>query len=492
MPGRTVRTLLVIIARDIREHLRSLVVWSLVLFAATLSSLATWVSLEALKLRMAAHDELVVERELERDRRGNSLTGWQMEPSLRVLRPPEPLSAIVGGSDASSPAYWDFGPAGRRTGQQYARAGRPRDVDLEFVIRIVLGLLAVILAVESIAGQRADGALLALLGQPVHPATVIAGKLAAGALTLAASVALVLVATCVAVQVGRPEILSFSSLTTVAVGLAGWLYLMTYFALAAFIASAVSSHRGALIATVVIWLFSGVIAASLAEVTAQYFSPAPAAWQVESERERMVQQSTREAQMEMGDHYLRSVPPGVDWQNASRDPVWAQRMSRELTAIWSRHLTALDRELGQFHASVVTAADHQRFLLHLLQLASPGAQFTAAGTSLAGTGERVTRRWDVAIAKYQAFLTSQLFQNRPRHNVLVPAEPRRGPAVNGRWIVGLNMRPPPTWESLAGFDPPDSSIQVRLKDAALNIGALTAYALALMMSTVIIFCRLEF
>jgi hypothetical protein len=110
---------------------------------------------------------LQLQRERDGQRGDGQLTGTQLEPGLRVLRPPETSSIVITGLAGSVPSYWDFGPAGLRTGRaltdDHDVAAGIGGADLRYVISIVLGLLAVYLALTSVAGERADGSSSASL-----------------------------------------------------------------------------------------------------------------------------------------------------------------------------------------------------------------------------------------------------------------------------------------------------------------------------------------
>ncbi len=177
--------------REAYDHTRSPLVWAIVLFAIVLAAFATRVGIAELRARQATYQNLVAQRAEDLTRSGGQILGTQIESGLRAVRPPEPGSPLVVGLGASMPQFWDFGPAGVRSGQPYLAGDGFVDVDLEFIVRVVLGLLAVLLAIESIAGERANGALLALLGQPVGSSVVLAGKLVGAAAMLFAAVALV-------------------------------------------------------------------------------------------------------------------------------------------------------------------------------------------------------------------------------------------------------------------------------------------------------------
>jgi ABC-type transport system involved in multi-copper enzyme maturation permease subunit len=407
------------------------------------------------------------------------------------------LSVLVTGLDASLPHFWDFTPSGSRAGRVSADdsnlAALGGSVDLEFIVRYVLGLLAICLAVETIAGERASGALLAVLGQPVRPAIVLAGKLAGGLATLGASVVIVAGTAAVVIAIDEPSLMSTDFVATLAlVAGAGLLYLFTYFVAGVALASAIASYRSALVATLVVWILTAIVALPAAGVVAEAIYPAPPRSRLEAQREEIAQAKTLDAQMRMGDAYARTLTASGDGRQLDPGPSMDPAAQRQLEAIWIAHATELRGELDRRGLAAERMEERQRSVAHALAGFSPAAQFTVAVANLTAEGDRLARRWERATADYQGTLDRVLFDDRPRLTMLVPYRAATRDTPEGRAIVGFNRRARPTVDTLPAFERPDRSWRVRVADARPNLAGLAAYAVGLAAAAFAAFNRLKF
>lgn len=491
---RDCRSFIVIVTRELRSHSRNQLVWGLTIFAATLAAVSAHLGTRDFIDRLASHSELTVQRQHDGARSERELTGWRLDPALRAVRGPEPLSALVTGFDVALPDFWDFGPAGRRTGRQHVRSadvlGR---IDLEFIIRIVLGLLALVLVLESIADERANGTLLALLAQAIRPEIIIGGKLASGALTLSGAVIVTVTAALLGMLLSATGVITTEFLGSLALlGLSGCLYLFTCFAMGALVSSALSSYRIALAATMIIWLFSAVVALPLTYLIAANVSPVLSASLLESESDRIARERTEQAERAVGQEYLAAVPAGVHWSRAAGDPAWAIGALARLEPVWDRHISALAAELDALNLRASTAASRQNSIARCLALVSPGAQFSASAMSVVGTGNALVQTWELQTTQYEAELNRLLFHNRPRLTGIIPAD-ASGASDNRQWEVGLNRRPFPTIDSLPVFAPPPPRVLGhRVADAAPHLVALSIYAIGLLAAATFAFGRIRF
>lgn len=243
------RTPFVVAAREVYDQFWSPLVWFLVLVATLLTAFATYVGIERVAVTESQYGALLEQRDEERSKSGGRLLGSQTETSLRVTRPPERLSVLAAGMDVVMPRFWDFSPSGVRTGPVRGGvgnelAGATANVDLEFLIRILLGLLGISLAVQTIARDRSSGALLALLGQPVTRRQILAGKLLGGTITLATVVAIVGAVALTTTALEDPRLVSWDyACSLVVLCLAGTLYAFICLAVGILISIALSAYQ---------------------------------------------------------------------------------------------------------------------------------------------------------------------------------------------------------------------------------------------------------
>ena len=492
MSGRQYRSCRVIAAREIYDHVHNPLVWALVLFAALLAGSGTRVGLEGFRTRSLAYDEFVSQRAQDRQRNAGQLTSWQVQPGLRAIRPPAPAYVIVSGLDDALPQFWDFGPAGVRTGPTHLGAGdSPNVVDLEFIVRIALGLLAILLAMESVAGERASGALRALLGQPVTSNVVLIGKLVGASVALGGAIALVLGVMLATVFVSRPDLFTGPFVgAALGIGAIGWLYLFIYFTFGVVVSSALASYRGALTAAAIIWLIGGATGVTVPQVVAQSLAPMLPTSRIERQADAILAAETRQVQTEMGDRYLAALPDPASWTNPL-DPKMEASVLAQLEPVWQQHVGRLRRQLDAIWTEQQTADLRRRRLSSVLRLASPGAQFAAAVSNVTDTGDALAQQWSDSVRDYQATLDAVLFDTPARLTMFVPGEPKRGPAIDRRWIVSLKRGDPPSLSDLPSFRPPESRLRGRLLAAAVPIAVLLLNAVVLIVAATITFRRIR-
>lgn len=493
MSFSAMRSAWVIARRELDDHAGDPLVWVLVSFAMVLAAFSTQVGLHELQTRHAVSASLSAQRDSDRQTRLGQVTGWQIEPGMRVIRSSSPLSSIVTGYDTTLPQFWDFGPAGIRSGPSYLATAEPPILDLEVIIRVALGLLAILLGAKSVAGERASGTLLALLGQPVRPAVVLAGKLIGAGGILASSLLLVIAVVFAATAGTQASVLTSSFVvSTISIGVVGWTYLFVNFTVGVLASSIFSSYRAALTAGAIVWLISGASGVAAAEIIARSLVPMPPRSVVEEQKDRIVQDRARAAQVAMGDEYLKALPAGADWRMLERDPAAEAVVRQAVERVWRAQLTATRAALSQLVAGESNARRRRSRVLHTVMLASLGAQLRAAATDFAGTGSAEDNRWENAVARYQSELDRYLFEDPPRLTVQVAAEPRTGPAAGGRYIVGLRRRAPPTNATLPPFSPPERSTAGRLADGATPAAILIIYLGLVLTAAVAAFKRIRF
>jgi ABC-type transport system involved in multi-copper enzyme maturation permease subunit len=490
-------TLFVVAAREIYEQARSPLVWSLALVAAVLSAFSTHVAITRVTIAESRHQWLVELREQQRRAAAPLVHGTGHEPALRALRPPERLSILASGVDDLLPELWDFGPSGIRTGRATgdlgsAWLGAPAVLDLEMLIRLMVGLLAICLAIETIAGERASGALLALLGQPIRRRLILAGKLLGGTATLTAVVAVVGIVALTTTALTGGSFLSwdyFASLVMLCA--AGAAYAAVCFAVGVLMAIRFEPYRLALIAAFVIWTLATLIAQPAADVFAQSVAGTQPQGLIEADRDRLVQTATADVQRRMGDEYAAALGGPATWTQHRNDPILIKTAQTRAEAVWDAFATNVRARLDQMSAEATTAAARHRRVAVLLSAPNPAVAFAAAAANLCGTGDRVADRWQHETDAYQRQLEQRVFDDRPNLYALVPYVGARQPGVERRLAVLLERHQPPTVEELGVVARPRRDLTQRLRDASPYLAALAFYLCVFVIVAMVAFDRLR-
>ncbi len=310
--------------RELADHVISARFLVIALLAIGLTPLAVYVGSRDYSARLGDYNRLYRERqELAAGPAGGGIeraaspfsrrftvdgTGDSLKV-LRALRPPEPLSVLTRGLDGAMPEYWDFSPAGIEVGPIASRPQRLADLlgqlDLEFLVRVVLGLLAILLAFDAVSGEKELGTLRAVLSQPVSRPAFLGGKLAGGATTLLVPLVAAFLMALLSAQFFGVHLLSADNLAKIAlVAAASALYLVCFYALGLLISSLTASQKTSLVLLLVIWVLAVLAVPPLATLVAQAASPVPPAHAFEAQKRALDGNLRRESSQAMGAIWL--------------------------------------------------------------------------------------------------------------------------------------------------------------------------------------------
>jgi hypothetical protein len=361
------------------------------------------------------------------------------------------------------------------------------------VIRIVIGLLAVLLAVESVSGERASGTLLVLLGQPVSPSAVSAGKLLGATGTLTLTIACCAIGVIATIVLGSPSPPARGIyLSLLAICAAGVAYAVICLSIGTLISTLLASYRLALTIAFVVWSLSALIAPRAALAIARLAAPAQVSSIAEADRERFTQRTTEAIQRRMGDEYAASLGGPTAWP-AKQDDAAANREARaKIEPVWFAHVKSLRQELETRRTAFDIAADRQRRLVMALLLVNPAGAFTAAANDLAGVGDGTAVRWRSAVRDYESTLNEHLFDNRPIIIALVPYVSNRAPDTERRLVVELRFGSPKLASDFPSFRPPDHRFRHRVEDSASALLVLVCYSVASAVLCVLAFSTRQF
>jgi len=412
---------------------------------------------------------------------GQQLMGWAVEPALRAVRVPSAGSVVIRGLERSRVAFWDFSPYGLIEGpvtealDQRSESGPL--FDYEGVIRILLGLLAISVGVRTVAGQRHDGTLQALLDLPVSRWAIATTELAAALVALACALVPLWLGTAGLVWGLEPALMTTDlHVSGVLVSTMGLAYAGTLVGIGMFIGSLSRSMTTAGGLGIGVWAFLALAYPQLATFTAHAVAPLPSRPVITEERSRMYDGRLANT-MEMLGHTaaeLGRVGNGaVQLDNSPGARSFIDDLWRDDSAETGYMLKAIEDRAR------VGEDRHDRLTAWLLA-ASPSTAFTRAAAALCDTGFAADARWKKSVEGYQALLTEQLFDDPPRLTVLAPS----GEAFER---VAIFRHPAPTAADLPPFEPPATDLRTRISDAARDIGLLAAYFLLFAVLAVVTF-----
>lgn len=447
-PPTSLAAILNVARWELAEQLTSLRFLLIALLVLGLIPLSVYVGSRDFQTRLHDHSRLAAEQ--------TELAASGASPSfspelLRALRAPQPLSVLVRGLDGDLSQYWEFSESGVRLGPTASRPQRLVDLlgqlDLEFLIRVVLALLAILLAFDAVAGEKELGTLRAVLAQPVKRWTVLTGKLLGGGLTLLLALAVAFLSTLFCGQLAGLDLLSGAALATVAaMATTSALYLLCLYALGLLVSSLVTSQKSALILLLVSWVVLVLAMPPLSALVARAVVPVTAPSILEARKEALAREIRVDKERAMGPIYMEITGLPECWFDSGEYEKHKEEIDQRIAPIEieanrkrRQALGAADREAERLNAA-------QNRVARLIMTLSPATTYAGLVADLAGTGDDLRRSWLAAVERHQSRLETALFDDPPTLRV------RTGPSCSG----STTRRELMTMADLPPFVPPQA------------------------------------
>ncbi|HEX2188886.1 MAG TPA: ABC transporter permease [Longimicrobiaceae bacterium] len=460
--------------RELTDHLVSARFLVIALLVVGLTPLAVYVGARDYHVRLAEYGRLTAERQ-ERvgGPAGEQVRGMDSGDErimLRAMRAPEPLSVLVRGLDGALPQYWEFTSVGVEAGPSAASTQRLADVlgqlDMEFLVRIVLGLLAILLAFDAVAGEKEMGTLRAVLSHSVPRPAFMAGKVIGGAVTLlvplaAAFLLALLSARFFGVDLLAPDTLSRAALLAAASAL----YLMCLYSLGLMVSSVVTAQKTALVVLLVAWVAMVLAIPPTSTLVAQAVSPVPAPYLVATQKRALDADLRRTAELAMGEAYMRVAGQTEVTMSGRIYEENRAAMDRAFTPIMTDYFSQRRRALGEVDRDAERRAAVQARVARAIMSLSPAAAFASAAADLAGTGDADYRAWREAVRRQQTRLDAALFEDPPTLRI----------QATECCSMTTDLRVPPPVASLPAFAPPQRDAGAAVGRSLGALGLLLLY-----------------
>jgi hypothetical protein len=349
---------------------------------------------------------------------------------------------LVVGLDPEIPSAWDFTPRGSESLPPYPHdLKRPRGGiiwDLEALVRVPAGLLAVLIGVAGLSGDRARGWLEALRTLPIPPWHVSLARLTG----VSFAVLWIVLAWWTGVSlVGSPARVGgqFSKLAgpsaaylllLCACGLAcGWL---------------IKSRVRAFGAALAVWGAIGVVLPTGVPALLELLSPVGDEAAFERARRERYSDAMRALELRIGGALAPHLPATHVLAADLSEP--AERAFGLVEDEWKQGLIEARMMARDFDMDWTARRTRRESHLKLNTLAVPGVLFGDVMSGLAGTGRAWADSWREAIAHRQAYLNAVLFDDRPAASVRVTIRGQPNSFV-------LRRRPDVRISDLSSFEP---------------------------------------
>lgn len=308
---------------------------------------------------------------------------------------------------------------------------------------------------------------------------MVSGKVLGAVITLNISVGIVLVTACMTLVTRGPGLMTRSVMGfSLAFGLLATMYLSIILLTTVFVSLWVKHYDSVLLAGLALWGYAALIGPQLVIFGARAVSPVPPRQAMESDRQGLFEAREQATKELLGQAYRAAVSGPIPQEIGSQDPA-----TGEISRLW--HLEAADtrRMMDAPEERQLRASTLQDRVTWWLALAEPGTMFLELADDLAGTGRQSRAQWTRAVLAYQSELNAQLFDDRPRIVLFVPAVGR------ARMIMPLDRHPFPTVWDMPTFRPPEQTLLGRARRSDGTILALSVYLVAVAIAVLMVFSK---
>jgi len=484
--------------RELTEQLMSLRFLLIVVLVLGLTPLAIYVGTRDFKARLENAQRLVAEQQavvsgpegmVVKDKviRGYDIPWARQDEliALRTIRLPEPLSVLVRGLDGAMPQYWDYLPTGTVPGPAAAQPQKLADIlgqlDLEFLVRVALGLLAILLAFDAISGEKELGTLRAVLSQPVSRSAVLTGKLTGGAVTLLLSLTAAFLLALLSSQLMGVDLVRRDDLAKLGLlGLTSAAYLLCFYSLGLFISAMSRSQKTSLVVLLVVWVLAVFAVPPTASLIGKAIHPTIPANSLQTRKRSLDDDIRSQAQQDMGTVYreITGVPEGSAYStkyNEHKDAI-----DRRIAPILIGYLNKRRQLMSELDREAERRETLQNSLTRGIMAVSPAAAFANAATDLVGTGDAQRAAWFEAAYRQQSSLNSVLFEDPPTITI-----------ANGGAMFAAERRKPPMLSELPQFTPPRHDTLAVVTRSLPSIGLLIAAMALFVLGGFVAFSRYD-
>jgi ABC-type transport system involved in multi-copper enzyme maturation permease subunit len=316
---------------------------------------------------------------------------------IKILRKPQILSTLVQGRDRELGSRMEIsylnlpiqpsGYMGAFASRHHRYVSGFESVDFAFVVRVVLSLMVIFLAYNSISEERAQGTLRLVLAHPLPRGQLLFGKFLGGLFVVLGSLTIATL-TAVLVMVLHPAVSLDGGLFLRILGIWGIsaLYLAAFFTLSLMVSTIINRPSVALLILLQVWIVVIIIYPNVSVILSRHLYKLPGSEQL-GDRKRALFQPYEQEYNESWQAFHKMVKSGEHDLELSK-------RNFELNAQRTELFHRIDSEYSQRLTNQMQVAEN-------IGLLSPSVLFNGVVQRLAGTDiwefdsfmEGVERHW---------------------------------------------------------------------------------------------------
>jgi ABC-type transport system involved in multi-copper enzyme maturation permease subunit len=325
------------------------------------------------------------------------LTDWLNVRLFRIFLPPQPLASLVGGVSNDIGRTTEIRGRGELSATDSRYSEDPlfatfRFLDLDFTFQIVLSLLAILFAYDSVNGEKERGTLRLALANSVPRHLFITGKLVGSFLGLVGPLLLPIALGALLLPLMDVPLSTDDWLRLGLIVLAGILYCGVFVTLSVAISSLTVRTSSSFLFLIVAWIFAVLIIPRSAVLIAGRAVDVPSVDEIGSQKARFSSQLWTEDRDAMNSFKPTSTG------NPEQMMKEFQAFIQDLGDAREKKMQELSSRLNEDREN--RQAVQERLALGLARI-SPTATFSLAATRLAGTSLSLKEYYRSAAEGYQ-------------------------------------------------------------------------------------------
>ncbi len=345
-------------------------------------------------------------------------------------------------------------------------------IDWEFIVKVLLSLMALILVYDSVCGEKEGGTLRLVFSNHIARPKVVMAKFLANWTILVASLAIGCVLSLTIITSSNRIPISGGNWTKLTLFL---VLSIVYLSLFVLIGMAVSASVGraatSLVICLLIWIAVTVAVPGLARLVGQKLYPIPTPAEVESQTDVLLDWENRRKQYE--EHNARWRWP---WEEARKDNFSMEKRALEIDE-------RIDSAVRKLHSDYLRREFNQRRFIGMLSSISPAFLFQSAGRAILGTGFLRNRSFAEQVEDFRPVVRDFFIKEDAKD----PESPHLFSPINYWYLSRRSVDP----SLIPRFSERPVSSAVRLRYSLVRIAILTTEVLLTFLWLLIAFIRYD-
>jgi ABC-type transport system involved in multi-copper enzyme maturation permease subunit len=392
-----------IIKKEIREALTGPKFVFTFLLCTALILLSVFTGITAYRTDLKEYSAAVVLNKKNRERASTDYAFASL--GVKIDRPPQVLSSIVSGVSeaAGRVAKVDYTYDPSLTESKYE--SNPifsvfGNLDLAFIVKIVLSLLAILYTYDLIVGEKERGTLKLMLANDLPRDRLLMGKVVGGYISLLLSLIIPLILGLLVLLIYPDIFLSAEDWTRVLfIFLVFFLYLSAFFALGLFVSAKSTRSSTSLLALLIIWAALVMVFPKVSVLLAAQIHPIPPVQEITAKKDAFLLQIQEEGTRRNREWGKQHSPKTADEEKNYQElfEKWIAESAQWMSSQIDNFNLALDRDYELRKRS-------QDALAMNLSRLSPASALTFSTMSFARTGLDEYYRFLASVRIYKADL----------------------------------------------------------------------------------------